>query len=116
MSRSLGGGKEALTMTYKLTDNLTYKPVTAEGDNMETKLTLRMDDAVIQAAKEYASKQHKSLSKLVEDYFENLTRIEHAPAEYSPLVKELSGVIREEELQKLAETDERARYILERKE
>ena len=39
---------------------------------METKLTLKLDKAVIQSVKKYAHKNNKSLSKLVESYFRNL--------------------------------------------
>jgi len=60
---------------------------------METKLTLKMDKAVIQLAKIYAERNHRSLSRLVEDYFKNLSLEDQRMAEISPLVKELSGVI-----------------------
>jgi len=39
---------------------------------METKLTLKLDKAVIQSVKKYAQNNNKSLSKLVESYFRNL--------------------------------------------
>jgi hypothetical protein len=63
--------------------------------SMETKLTLSMDEAVIKKAKEFAKKNHISLSKMIEDYFSNLTKKEKASQkeEISPLVKSLSGVL-----------------------
>lgn len=43
---------------------------------MQTKLTLRMDDALIRAGKRRARRQGKSLSKLVADYLALLERLE----------------------------------------
>jgi hypothetical protein len=40
---------------------------------MDTKLTLKIDKTVIEKAKDYASNQHVSLSKLVENYLNSLT-------------------------------------------
>ncbi len=36
---------------------------------MQTKLTLRLDDRLIRKAKDFASKNGKSLSQVVGDYF-----------------------------------------------
>jgi len=62
---------------------------------METKLTLRLNDRVIERAKIYASKQKISLSKMIESYLDSLTReIENKDkVSITPLVKSLSGVI-----------------------
>jgi hypothetical protein len=79
---------------------------------METKLTLRLDQVVIDSAKQYAENNHKSLSKLVEDYFKNLVYDYKPPKKYPPLIERLSGVISEKDLKKLAKEDERARHIL----
>ena len=79
---------------------------------METKLTLKLDQMVIISAKNYAENNHKSLSKLVEDYFKNLIYEYTPPRKYPPLVEKLSGVISEGDLKKLAKKDERTRYIL----
>ena len=68
---------------------------------METKLTLKMDQDVIQSAKSYAENNKRSLSKLVEDYFRNLLAENEPKKQFSPLVKELTGVIAEKDLQKL---------------
>jgi hypothetical protein len=40
---------------------------------MEVKLTLKLNKSVIEKAKQYAKKRKRSLSKLVEDYFINLS-------------------------------------------
>lgn len=40
---------------------------------MQSKLTLRLEKALIEEAKEYASENGKSLSQLVADYFRALT-------------------------------------------
>ena len=66
---------------------------------METKLTLKLDKAVIQSVKKYAQSNNKSLSKLVESYFRNLVSEDETNiSTYSPLVEELSGVISEKDI------------------
>jgi hypothetical protein len=79
---------------------------------METKLTLRLDQMVINSAKKYAENNHKSLSKLVEDYFKNLVYDYTPSKKYPPLIEKLSGVISEKDLKKLTNEDDRARHIL----
>ena len=62
---------------------------------METKLTLRLNDRVIERAKKYAKERRISLSKMIESYLDSLTR-EKKPekeTEITPLIKSLSGVI-----------------------
>ena len=68
---------------------------------METKLTLKLDQNVINLVKVYAEKNNRSLSKLVEDYFRKLILENEPQKRFSPLVEELSGVISEKDLQKL---------------
>jgi len=68
---------------------------------METKLTLKLDKAIIQSVKKYAHNNKKSVSKLVELYFRNLVSEDDKKYKYSPLVEELSGVISEKDLQGL---------------
>ncbi len=62
---------------------------------METKLTLRLNDRVIERAKVYAKKQKISLSKLIESYLDSLTRERNTEeeTEITPLIESLSGVI-----------------------
>ncbi len=61
---------------------------------MNTKLTLKLDDKVIKSAKDYARRQHKSLSSLVENYFRMIAGNSATNEKITPLVRELSGVIR----------------------
>ena len=42
--------------------------------DMETKLTLRLNDSVIKRAKIYAKSHKISLSKMIESYLDSLTR------------------------------------------
>ncbi|MDR1998028.1 MAG: DUF6364 family protein [Candidatus Margulisbacteria bacterium] len=79
---------------------------------METKLTLKLEQRIINSAKKYAENNHRSLSRLVEDYFRNLVADKPRAEEYPPLIKKLSGVISEHDLQKLSREDDRAKYIL----
>ena len=62
---------------------------------METKLTLRLNDSVIERAKIYARSQKISLSKMIESYLDSLTRKKETDSKISitPLVESLSGVI-----------------------
>jgi hypothetical protein len=61
---------------------------------MASKLTLSLNQVVIQKAKEYALKNHTSLSLLVENYFRFLTKHSTNKSTLSPIVEELSGVIK----------------------
>ena len=68
---------------------------------METKLTLKLDQSVVQSAKKYAKNNNRSLSKLVEDYLRNLVSEGKPGKRFSPLVEELSGVLSEEDVKNL---------------
>jgi len=58
---------------------------------MDSKLTLKLDKAVIEQAKSYAKRKNTSLSKLIESYLGLLVE-PHGAQEVTPLVKSLSGV------------------------
>ena len=60
---------------------------------METKLTLRIDEEIIQSAKIYAKKNKTSVSKIVSNYLNSLTHLEKKDYPISPIIKELSGII-----------------------
>lgn len=62
---------------------------------METKLTLRLNEDVIERAKIYARSHKVSLSKMIEAYLSSLTQTNQPEekASISPLVASLSGVI-----------------------
>ena len=61
---------------------------------MTTKLTLTMEDKVIDSAKKYAQKNGKSLSHLVENYLKSITAKESKEVVLSPKVAKLMGVIK----------------------
>ena len=61
---------------------------------MQTKLTLRMDDELIVAAKAHAAGTGKSLSQMVAEYFVALTEVGREPVEMSPTVAKLRGSLR----------------------
>jgi hypothetical protein len=81
---------------------------------METKLTLKLDKTVIETAKQYAEKNNRSLSRLVENFFRNLTSSEISRKKHSPVVESLTGMISEDEAEKWAKEDPKIRYILTR--
>lgn len=60
---------------------------------MNTKLTLNLDKEIIQEAKTYAKNNSVSLSKLIENYLNSLTRTSKKQATVSPLVESLTGII-----------------------
>lgn len=73
---------------------------------MNKKLTLSLDEDIIEKAKIYASQTGRSLSSLVEDFFENLTE-KSSSTQISAKIKRISGKIEvptdfdwEEELRK----------------
>ncbi|EIJ38217.1 DUF6364 family protein [Galbibacter orientalis] len=60
---------------------------------MDKKLTLSLDKAIIEDAKNYAKSNNISLSKLIESYLTTLTKRKKNSTEITPLVESLSGVI-----------------------
>lgn len=60
---------------------------------MNTKLTLNLDKDIIDEAKTYAKSHKVSLSKLVENYLNSLTRDSKKKSSVSPLVESLTGII-----------------------
>ncbi|GMO35754.1 MAG: hypothetical protein Ta2B_15880 [Termitinemataceae bacterium] len=79
---------------------------------MEAKLTLKLDKMAIDSAKRYAERHNRSLSRIVEGYFKNLSSEFIYLKKHSHLVESLTGVLSEDDLEKFAKEDERARYIL----
>ncbi len=58
---------------------------------MDTKLTLKLNQRVIEKAKEYAANKKMSLSRLIEAYLQSLTsEKESSEFEISPFVKSIS--------------------------
>ncbi len=61
---------------------------------MNTKLTLNLEQDIIEKAKSYAKKHHISLSKLIETYLQKITNeSKDKNIKITPLVKSLSGII-----------------------
>lgn len=61
---------------------------------MTTKLTLTMEDKVIDSAKKYARSKGKSLSDIVENYLKSIAADEISNEDLSPKVARLKGVIK----------------------
>ncbi len=59
---------------------------------MQTKLTLRLEDSLIEQAKSFAKQHDKSLSQVVSDYFKILTQ-QSKDLETPPITQSLIGVI-----------------------
>ena len=79
---------------------------------MEAKLTLKLDKDAIDLAKQYAKKHKSSLSRMVEIYFKNISSEHNSTMKHSSVVESLTGILSENDLEKFAREDERARYIL----
>lgn len=58
---------------------------------MDAKLTLKLNKAVIEKAKKYASNKKMSLSRIIEAYLQSLTsETENSEFEISPFVKSIA--------------------------
>ena len=61
---------------------------------MDTKLTLKLDQEIIEKAKHYASEKKISLSRIIENYLNSLTSDKtNNDLQISPFVKSLSSGI-----------------------
>ncbi len=60
---------------------------------MDTKLTLKLEQNIIEKAKNYAKSHRTSLSKLIENYLQKITNDNTEKGKITPLVKSLSGII-----------------------
>jgi len=60
---------------------------------MDKKLTLSLNESVIDNAKLFAKKNKISLSKLIESYLKSIVDNKTQNVEITPLVESLSGVI-----------------------
>ena len=64
----------------------TYKPTI-----MDTKLTLKLNQQIIENAKKYASSKKLSLSRIIESYLQSLTSEENKDEfEISPFIKSIA--------------------------
>lgn len=72
------------------------------------KLTLRLNQRLIEQAKQYAAQHSISLSELVETYFLHLAQAEEA--EHTPLVQQLTGILPTD----VEVTQEYGRYLQEK--
>lgn len=61
---------------------------------METKLTLKLEQLIIEKAKDYARTRNTSLSKLVETYLQKITEEKKEKQNVTPLVNSLTGIIK----------------------
>jgi hypothetical protein len=60
---------------------------------MQTKLTLTIEQEIIQVAKNYAKSKGKSLSEIIENYLKTFANFDKKGNELSPKVNELLGVV-----------------------
>lgn len=60
---------------------------------MDKKLTLSLDESVIERAKIYAQEHQINLSKLIESYLSSLLEKKSEEIVITPLVESLSGVV-----------------------
>jgi dsDNA-specific endonuclease/ATPase MutS2 len=61
---------------------------------MDTKLTLKLEENIIEKAKNYAKERRTSLSKLIENYLQVITTETERKEKITPLVKSLSGIVK----------------------
>ncbi len=61
---------------------------------MQTKLTLRMEEALVRRAKRYSARSGRSVSRLVSDYFALIdSGLDANAAELTPRVQSLIGAL-----------------------
>lgn len=66
---------------------------------MQTKLTLRLEEQLIEQAKSYAAQAGKSVSQIVAEYFKLLTSEKvKANSTSTPITQSLRGLLRESKL------------------
>ena len=66
---------------------------------MQTKLTLRLEDQLIEQAKSFAAHEGKSVSQIVADYFKLLTSEKiKSVSPSTPVTQSLRGLLRESKL------------------
>ena len=58
---------------------------------MDSKLTLKLNENVIERAKKYASTRELSLSRLIENYLDSITQEQNDDFIISPFVKSISS-------------------------
>ena len=63
---------------------------------MQSKLTLRMDDNLIESAKAWSAQSGKSISRIVADLFTLMQQQEprSGPEDLSPTVRSLKGILK----------------------
>jgi len=62
---------------------------------MDKKLTLSLDQHIVEKAKHFAKYNNTSLSKMIEAYFNSLTNVkDENNIPVTPLVKSLTGIIK----------------------
>ncbi len=78
---------------------------------MRTKLTLRLDEDLIDRAKSFAKKRSKSVSQIVADYFASLDKEpEKGSMDLTPTVRSLKGALRGTDV----DVEDYRRYLEER--
>ena len=65
---------------------------------MQTKLTLSLDDKIIKIAKNYAIRKNRSVSKIVEEYFSNLEKIDSELLDFNngQITENIAGMFKDE--------------------
>ncbi len=58
---------------------------------MNTKLTLTIEQTIIEKAKSYAKEKGRSLSDIIENYLKAITKEQKIEEEFSPLITSLRG-------------------------
>ncbi len=61
---------------------------------MDTKLTLKLEQNIIEQAKDYAKENSTSLSELFENYLHNIVTKNKQQENITPLVRSLSGIVK----------------------
>lgn len=75
---------------------------------MNKKLTLRLEDHLIESAKEYSAKTGKSVSKIVSDFFVIIEKAKLKKSyQVTPTVRSLRGILKDSKISE----DEYKKYL-----
>ena len=81
--------------TNKKTRGFKAFRIFAQKDGMNTKLTLTIEQKIIERAKKYAKAKNRSLSDIIENYLKSLTYNEpDAEPELDPAIESLKGAFK----------------------
>lgn len=100
-------------LTHQIPRRIIYivQYVTLDGDNMQTKLTLRLEKTLIEGAKEWAEKNDISLSQIVAMFFKRLLPHKEEMGNFHPFTRKMLGIAKKKNKKSPTDSEIRESYI-----